>query len=149
MIVLINIGSNIGDRRAHIELAVARIEAAFGCEARRAPVVESEPWGFDSAGNFLNLGIALDLSGYEPMAILEKLKSVERSIDASPHRDATGAYIDRVIDIDLIAVDHVRIDIPGLTLPHPRMWQRRFVMEPIEYLAPWWIEEEKRFVDKN
>lgn len=148
MIVLINIGSNIGDRRAHIELAVAGIEAAFSCKARRAPIVESEPWGFDSTGKFLNLGIALDLPDYEPMAILEKLKSVERSIDASPHRDVSGAYIDRVIDIDLIAVDHIRVDIPGLTLPHPRMWQRRFVMEPIEYIAPRWIEEEKMLVDK-
>lgn len=133
----INIGSNLGDRAALIERAVAALEAALGVVARRAPVVESPPWGFDSPNRFLNLGIAVETS-LPPLELLDLVRAVERDIDASPHRTPDGLYADRTIDIDLIAVDDVVMESERLTLPHPRMHQRRFVLEPMARLAPVW-----------
>lgn len=134
----INLGSNIGDRRSTIERAVAAIEADLGVSARRSQWVESEPWGFDSPNRFVNLGIAVDTE-LEPLELLHRLQAVEKSIDPSSHRDAEGLYIDRVIDIDLIAVDHLVVDAPELTLPHPRMKERPFVMGPLLELCPDWL----------
>lgn len=133
----INIGSNLGDRAALIERAVAALEAALGAAVRRAPVVESAPWGYDSPNSFLNLGIAVETS-LPPIRLLELIRAVERDIDVSPHRTAAGTYADRAIDIDLIAVDSVVMDSARLTLPHPRMHLRRFVLEPMAVLAPAW-----------
>lgn len=135
----INLGSNIGDRRPTIGRAVALIERAFGAAAQRSDWFESEPWGFDSPNQFVNLGVAIETGDMAPVEILRTLRAIERRIDPSPHRDASGAYIDRVIDIDLIAVDDIVTDTPELTLPHPRMTQRDFVIIPMLQLAPDWV----------
>lgn len=133
----INLGSNLGDRAAHIERAVAAIERATGCPARRSGFIESEPWGFDSPNRFLNLGIAID-TDMPPHELLHTLQAVERSINPASHRDARGSYIDRAIDIDLIAVGEMVVETPELTLPHPRMHLREFVLEPMRQLDPAW-----------
>lgn len=134
----INIGSNMGDRATTIECAVAHIEHLCGTTAQCAPIIESEPWGFDSTNSFLNLGIAIstDLS---PLTLLHALQSIEQQIASAPHRDDKGNYIDRIIDIDLIAVDDIVVDYPELILPHPRMHLRKFVLTPMMTLAPDWI----------
>ncbi len=72
------------------------------------------------------------------LAVLRKLQEIQLSIDPSPHRDAEGRYIDRAIDIDLIAIDDWVVDTPDLTLPHPRMHLRDFVLIPLAGLAPTW-----------
>ena len=133
----INIGSNMGDRAALIESAVAHIEHLCGTSARRAPIIESEPWGFDSPNVFLNLGIAIDTE-LSPLELLHELQAIERQISSAPHRNNDGGYIDRYIDIDLIAIDEMTFADSELTLPHPRMHQRAFVLIPMMSLAPDW-----------
>lgn len=114
------------------------IETALGCRARVSPAIETAPWGFVSAHPFLNIVIAADWGG-TAHALLQKLKAVERSIDSSPHRDESGGYIDRRIDIDLIALgDEIVNDPPALIVPHPRMLEREFVTTPLKALAPQW-----------
>ena len=135
----INLGSNIGDRRPTIGRAVALIEQAFGATARRSDWFESEPWGFDSPNQFINLGVAIETGDTTPLEILRTLREIEHKLDPSAHRDASGAYIDRTIDIDLIAVDDIVTDTPELTLPHPRMAMRDFVIIPMLQLAPDWV----------
>lgn len=134
----VNIGSNIGDRRAQIELAVTRIMERFGKPVRRSDYVDSAPWGYDSPNRFLNLGLALETGDMEPLEILQRLREVEASINPASHRTASGEYADRVIDIDLIAVDDMVLNTPELTLPHPRMHLRSFVLQPLAELAPLW-----------
>ncbi len=139
----INIGSNTGDRAALIERAVAAIAARLDpdgkAEIRLAPVVESEPWGFESENKFLNLGLMVDMPGdVDPHEVLRCLQAVEREIADRPHRNADGSYADRPIDIDLIALDDIVVDTPDLLLPHPRMHLRQFVLEPISILDPEW-----------
>lgn len=133
----LNLGSNIGDRLFNLESAVAAIEARIGAQVRRSPVIESEPWGFGSANAFANIGLAFPTS-LPPAALLDLLLGIQSGIDPAPHRDASGAYIDRRIDIDLIAVDDLVISSPHLVLPHPRMHLREFVLRPMLCLAPGW-----------
>ena len=136
-IAYINIGSNRGDRRALIERAVVMIESALGATACRAPLYQSPPWGYESANPFLNLGITV-ASMQEPVQLLGTLRAIERDISAASHRAADGSYIDREIDIDLISLDDITVDTPTLTLPHPRMHLRPFVLVPMAVLLPAW-----------
>lgn len=144
-LIHINIGSNQGDRAANIERAVAlianRLDPHSRAEIKLAPIVESEPWGFDSENRFLNLGLMVVTKNDDipdPESILRQLQAIEEEISSKPHRHADGSYKDREIDIDLIAVDDIVIDSPVLTLPHPRMSDRLFVLEPMLILDPQW-----------
>lgn len=134
----INLGSNIGDRRALIETAVVRIEAALGCTSLRSDIIDSEPWGYDSSNRFLNLGITIESAGLGPLELHRMLQQIQREISEAPHRTASGAYADRVIDIDLICMEQTVVDTPELTLPHPRMHLREFVLRPLAQLQPAW-----------
>ena len=71
--------------------------------------------------------------------VLRILQGIQTGIDPPPHRDSNGQYIDRAIDIDLIAINDWIIDNPQLTLPHPRMDLRDFVLQPLAQLAPDWL----------
>lgn len=136
-IAYINIGSNMGNRRALIEQAVAHIELLCNTKADVSPIIESEPWGFESEHPFLNIGIAIE-THIEPTTLLKELLNIEKNISAASHRDENGNYIDRQIDIDLIAVDQITIDSPILQLPHPRMHLRDFVLTPMMHLNAQW-----------
>ena len=133
----INIGSNQGDRKAHIGQAVALIADIAESEIVQSDYIETPPWGYRSSEPYLNLGIAFATS-LQPEQLLDMLLAIERSINPASHRDADGNYVDREIDIDLIAVDNIIIDSPRLTLPHPRMHLRDFVLAPMAQLAPDW-----------
>lgn len=134
--VFINIGSNLGDRRLAMSRAVRAVALEFG-DFEISHVVESAPWGFDSTNSFLNVGMMFraDLA---PEEILDRLQEIERSISPSSHRDSSGGYVDRVIDIDIIAIDTLKMETPRLTLPHPRLAERSFFLEPMAELAPGW-----------
>lgn len=176
----INIGSNLGDRAAHIERAVAAVSRRLDPEGQAvitvAPLVESPPWGYSSPLPYLNAGLMVDTplritSAGGARRILAALLEVERGLCAAPHRNADGTYADRAIDIDLIAIDTLTVndtisavtdasaahsDSPdacgthsavtdasaascvALTLPHPRMHLRRFVLGPMHHLDPSW-----------
>lgn len=137
---LINLGSNLGDRRLNLSRAMRAVGAEFG-DFEMSHVVESEPWGFDSTNSFLNVGMAFN-SDLPPEEVLGRLQRVERSISPAPHRDASGGYADRVIDIDIVAVDREIIDTPSLRVPHPNLAERRFFLEPLAELAPGWTHPE-------
>lgn len=134
----INLGSNLGDRHAVIRRAIDILSERLSVKLTMSEPVVSSPWGFSSQHEFVNVGASFptDLS---PAEILELLLAVEHGISAAGHRDARGGYVDRIIDIDLIAVDDLVIDTPALQLPHPRMHLRRFVLEPMKEIAPGWV----------
>lgn len=134
----INIGSNIGDRLTLLGEAVAAVERYFGAKAVSSEPIESEPWGFESANGFLNIGVNIEIGEMESDEVLRRLLQAQAEVDSSPHRDADGEYIDRLIDIDLIAIDDRVVDTPELTLPHPRMHLREFVLRPMAELLPQW-----------
>lgn len=156
MLAHINIGSNLGDSRSIIEQAVAEIFLLSEGECRRSSFIESEPWGFDSANKFLNIGIEIETT-LNPEELLDRLQTIERQISPASHRNKDGSYRDRLIDIDLIFIaEHCSVSnatqqcapqnvskllglpysSPRLTLPHPRAKERDFVVEPILQLHP-------------
>ncbi len=134
----INIGSNQGDRIGLIKQAVALIEHWAEAKAAVSRPVESEPWGFVSTSRFINVGLAINVD-CTPEELLEALLRIERAICPASHRDSHGNYTDRSIDIDLIAVDSEIRDSDRLTLPHPAMHMREFVLRPMAELAPGWV----------
>lgn len=136
--VHVNIGSNLGDSHSLVRSAAEAISRRLGVGIRMAPPEESEPWGFSSANRFVNLGIVFE-SDLDPIALLDILQEVEQSISPAAHRHPDGSYADRLIDIDLIAAGNAVVDSPRLTLPHPRMHLRPFVLRPMERLQPGWV----------
>lgn len=143
MTIHLNIGSNLGNRPASISRAVALLREAFpGGAVRVSETVESEPWGFDSANKFLNAGVAIDIGGdIDPEEVLSRTQSVERAISPASHRKPDGSYADRLVDVDIIAIDSepgrtVEYQSATLTLPHPRARQRPFVLGPLGALCP-------------
>ena len=139
----INIGSNQGDRRANIARAVALIADTLNVKPQLSSAIESEPWGYNSDSPYLNIGLVFD-TRLSPEALLDVLLSIERYISPASHRKPDGSYADRLIDIDLIAYGDTAIDMTltpagnSLTLPHPRMHLREFVLLPMLRLAPEW-----------
>lgn len=134
--VLINIGSNVGRRRLNLSRAMRAVGEEFG-PFELSHVVESKPWGFDSTNSFLNVGMAFNTE-LSPIEILHRLQAIERLLAPAPHRDESGGYIDRELDIDIVAIDREVIDTAELKVPHPHLAERDFFLVPIEELAPGW-----------
>lgn len=128
----LNIGSNLGDREANLRQAVDEL-TALGSRCTVSSIVESEPWGFASDNAFLNVGVMLE-SPLEPLEMLHRCQEIERKLGSKAHRDENGNYVDRLVDIDIIFAGNLVIDTPELTVPHPRMHQRDFVMRPLQEL---------------
>ena len=135
-IVYVNIGSNLGNKKALIQKAIEKIENIFGycCISE---FVESEPWGFESTNSFLNIGVAFK-SDLHPESVLELLQNIEKSISATSHRDALGNYADREIDIDIMAIDDLTYRSDKLNIPHEHLLERDFFMIPLKQLSPGW-----------
>lgn len=136
MYVFINIGSNKGDRRLNLSRAMRGVGHEFGL-FEMSHAIESEPWGFESNSRFLNVGIMFQ-TDLQPLEVLDILQGIEKSISPDSHRDSKGNYIDRVIDIDIVAIDEQVIDDERLKVPHPCLAERRFFLEPMNEIAPDW-----------
>lgn len=132
----LNIGTNMGERRDNLYRAVVALAAGTGgCAVSR--IVESEPWGFRSENRFLNVGVWLS-SDIAPHEMLDRIHDIERRLGSDAHRDADGGYIDRLVDIDIVAIDDLVIDTPSLQVPHPHLAARDFFLKPMMELAPDW-----------
>ena len=136
MYYIINIGSNLGDRRHNLSRAMAAIMRRYG-DLEMSHVVETDPFGYESQNKYLNVGIMFR-SDDSPETVLKELQEIEHAISPSPHRNEDGGYADRVLDIDMIAADDAVIDTPSLQLPHPRLAERDFFLVPLEEIAPAW-----------
>ena len=141
----LNIGSNLGNRKANIAKAIAEITLLSTTKPIISKPVETEPWGFSSSHNFINMGINITCS-LQPLQLLLKIKEIEHSICPDSHRKPDGSYAVRLIDIDIILADNLSINIsetnhglPALIIPHPKMHQRKFVLKPLAELLPSWM----------
>lgn len=130
----LSIGSNLGDRAHNLAAAVVQIETAVGHVAAASDVIETEPWGFRSANTFLNQALAVE-TGLSAEEVLTVTQQIEKKLGRTS-KSHEGIYHDRIIDIDLLMMDDLVIDTDRLTLPHPLMTGRRFVLEPLAQIAP-------------
>ncbi len=139
MIYYLNIGSNLGDREGNLWAADLRLSLDLGLVTTRSAIVESEPWGFESDNGFLNRGIAVE-SRFTPIEALNIIHDIEYELNhGHGHRDADGNYVDRLVDIDIMAIDDLVIDLPSLQVPHRHMHRRDFFLKPMAELAPEWV----------
>ena len=137
-LVYVNVGSNLGDKLSLISKAIEKIsqEFVYYCLSE---FVESEPWGFNSTNRFLNVGISFR-SELHPEDILSKLQTIEKSICRKSHRDSHGNYVDREIDIDIMAIGEIEYISERLILPHPHLLERYFFLKPLSELNPVWCD---------
>jgi 2-amino-4-hydroxy-6-hydroxymethyldihydropteridine diphosphokinase len=127
----IGLGSNLGERELTIRRALELLEADedIGVEAVSS-LRETDPVGYDDQPRFLN-GAAVLRTELAPRALLERLQEVELELG----RDRSGPrFGPRTIDLDLLLYGNDRIEEPGLEIPHPRLAERRFVLEPLAEL---------------
>jgi len=127
----IALGSNLGDRAFHLREGLRRLGlVGLGPDALSS-VWETEPVDAPGSQWFLNLVLRTATSG-APLEILDLLLGIEA--DVGRVRSVRNAP--RTLDLDLLLLGDLRCEGPRLTLPHPRMWERRFVMEPLAEIAP-------------
>jgi len=131
----LSLGSNLGDRVAHIERAVSALWQAGVVVFRRSSLYETEPVGTNTQRWFVNCVVEVE-TGLMPVALLHTLKRIERGLGRNPSTGAQPAA--RTIDIDILAYGQLVASSPELTLPHPRLAERRFVLEPLRELVPDW-----------
>jgi 2-amino-4-hydroxy-6-hydroxymethyldihydropteridine diphosphokinase len=132
--VYLGLGSNIGDRRQCIADAIRLISERVGTVLRQSSLIETEPWGFNSENRFLN-GVILCETSLTPRQVLKATQKIERALGR--RQKSIGAdtdvpvYHDRPIDIDILLYDDLSVDEPDLKIPHPLMYERDFVMIPL------------------
>jgi 2-amino-4-hydroxy-6-hydroxymethyldihydropteridine diphosphokinase len=127
------LGANLGDRAGNIFQAVAKINATPGLRVRRiSPLIDNDAVGGPpDSPPFLN-GVAEIQATILPQEILARLLAIETELG----RIRGKRWEPRLIDLDLLLYGTVQIDEPGLTLPHPRLHERRFVLQPLAKIAP-------------
>ena len=139
--VYLGLGSNLGDRHANIERAIALVSERIGKVIRCSSVIETDPWGFDSENRFLN-AVLLCETILTPRQVLRKTQGIERDLgkrrqhatqrQSSRCKVQSTEYHNRPIDIDILLYDDLTVDEADLQIPHPRMQERDFVMIPLQ-----------------
>jgi len=128
--VLLSLGSNVGDREANLRDAITRLES-LGVVVKASAFYETEPVDYLNQPWFLNCVVQLDTT-LSAEVLLERLLEIERAMG----RKRLQPKGPRLIDIDILLFGDRVINQPGLTIPHPAMHQRRFVLDPLVEIAP-------------
>lgn len=131
-ICYISIGTNLGDRIFNSYVALAQLELHVYI-LDISSFYESEAWGYQDDKRYINFIVKIK-TDYTPTLLLSTLKSIELNMGRTPC--FTKGYESRVIDFDIIFYDHVILNQEDLTIPHPRLYNRRFVLEPLSELNP-------------
>ncbi|WP_314312835.1 2-amino-4-hydroxy-6-hydroxymethyldihydropteridine diphosphokinase [Hoylesella saccharolytica] len=127
--VYLGLGANIGNRKRTIEQAIEHINSSIGSVIRRSSLYETQPWGFSSPNLFINAAVCC-CTELSPHQILFSIQKIEKSLGrVSKTKD--GVYHDRIIDIDILLYDDLTISESNLKIPHPLMYERDFVMKPL------------------
>jgi len=132
--IFLGLGSNLGDKEKNISDAYTWIEERIGKIVSKSAFYVTPPEGFLSENWFINTvcEVASDLSVNNIFAIIQ---TIERQLGRT-EKSENGNYADRQIDIDILMIDDLIIDSPELTVPHPRMHLREFVLVPFSEIAP-------------
>ena len=133
--ILLSIGTNIGNRQQNVENAIAALNQ-IGVVRAVSPIYTSEPWGFESENGFYNIALTME-SELLPLDLLRETQRIEKELGRTAK--TTAEYADRVIDIDIIAYGQTIIETTELTIPHRLMHIRNFVLYPLADIAPSWM----------
>ena len=134
MRIYLGLGTNLGDKELNLRVAVQKIEERIGKVISLSAFYATAPWGFQSDNNFLTAAAGVETS-LSPFDILERTQRIEQEIGRL-HKSHDGVYSDRLIDIDLLLYGDKILQDERLSLPHPLMAERKFVLEPLAEIAP-------------
>lgn len=129
-VVYLGLGSNLGERARNLENCLVRIAELASIE-KKSDIYETKPWGLKSQPNFLNQ-VVKARTEFAPLELLSALKKIERSMG----RKKSVQYGPRVIDVDILFYDNLIMQTEPLTIPHPLLTQRAFVLVPLNEIAP-------------
>jgi 2-amino-4-hydroxy-6-hydroxymethyldihydropteridine diphosphokinase len=128
--LFLGLGSNLGDRQANLRGAVEALANFMAVEAI-SPLYQTAPWGMEAQPDFLNLCLVAATS-LEPISLLTAVKKIETQLGRQP----AARWGPRLIDIDILFYGDLVLSREGLTIPHPQLHQRAFVLAPLADLTP-------------
>lgn len=131
--VYLGLGTNLGNKEANLRTAIYKLKERIGKQVSLSSFYETAPWGFESDHNFLNAAIGLE-TNLSPIEILHITQDIEKELGRTK-KSVNGSYSDRLIDIDILLYDTLVLQTPELTIPHPLMTERDFVMKPLIEIA--------------
>ena len=130
----LSLGSNLGDRHEYLRQAVTLLSERAGEVVKVSGNYETKPDGFVSENDFVNIAICLETE-LQALELLDLCEEIEKTIGRE-RKSVNLNYSDRVIDIDILYFNNMQLATERLTLPHPRMHKRQFVLEPLADIAP-------------
>ncbi len=133
----ISLGSNIGNKTQNISLAINEISKSIGEVLKKSSNYTSEPWGFNSTENFVNAAISVQTS-FSASELMQGLQIIEKKMGRI--RSQRNGYIDRIIDLDIIYFNNEIVKTIDLTIPHPNLHIRKFVLVPLNEIVPYYID---------
>lgn len=136
-ITYLALGSNLGDKRENIYKAISLIAEQIGTILDQSALYTSKPWGFQTPNLFINAVIRVE-TNFTPQELLKASQNIEKEIGRS-QKSSNGQYADRRIDIDILFYDNIILNSTQLTIPHPHILDRDFVLIPLNELSPSFI----------
>lgn len=138
--VYLSLGTNLGDKEQNLVSAITEIERRIGSVRAQSAFLSTEPWGFESENTFLNAAVCVETE-LAPLALLDETQQIERDMGRTQKTIVNSqlspvTYHDRIIDIDILLYDDLHISTPRLTIPHPLMYKRDFVLIPLREILP-------------
>ena len=132
----LSLGTNLGDKEQNLLSAIQEIERRIGPVRAQSAFLATEPWGFESENTFLNAAVRVETE-LSPNALLRETQQIERDMGRTEKSTvnrqlSTVTYHDRIIDIDILLSDDLHINTKKLTIPHPHMYERDFVLIPLK-----------------
>lgn len=127
------LGGNVGEKKKTMESALKTIGSNIGALIKKSSFYHSEPWGFRSDDSFLNV-VVLVKTEKLPHEILELILEIESTFGRK--RSGSIGYESRTLDIDILFYDKLIVETENLCIPHPRLHQRRFTLEPLNEIEP-------------
>ena len=137
--VYLGLGTNLGDKEQNLRDAVQKIEEQVGKIVSLSAFYVTAPWGFSSDNSFLNAAVCV-VTKLSPLEVLQETQMIEKELGRT-QKSVNRMYSDRLIDIDLLLYEDLVLSVISasgveLTLPHPLMTERDFVMKPLAEIAP-------------
>jgi 2-amino-4-hydroxy-6-hydroxymethyldihydropteridine diphosphokinase len=130
--VYLSLGGNVGDRKKFLEEAVSQLQEKCGKLIAVSSFYETEPWGFQSENAFLNIAVKLQTQ-LEIGDFHDEIQKIE--IQTGRKRNIEAGYTDRTVDIDILYFGKLKLSSENLTIPHPRIAERKFVLIPLLEIA--------------
>lgn len=133
--VFLGLGSNLGNKEENINITIKKIEEQVGSVLACSSFFYSKPQGFVSENDFVNAVVCCQ-TNLTPRQVLLITQNIEKQLGRTKKTREGFPYSDRNIDIDILLFDDLYINEPDLTIPHPRMQERDFVMIPLKQICP-------------